>query len=313
MKRIFMITLGGILCFLLLSACSTTLTPPTNETVPSAAEGISDAAYCDLFQTRYYYSLEEAFQGLKDFPESELESLSYRENLYMEDTRKNTYVSEDELKNGIFGNMRTKLLEEEIFLAPHYQAKSITLDKNENQSITIIEAYAFRKPWIIYRGAEGPSFQMMHIDSSLVESANEKGASWLSKELDSNAPNVYNYEDIIKISMENGIMAMENMIVYEQTCSLGDRDVIALVIDNSKNEMYPSLGIYFVYDDMFIQVIGRPEIVEAVLPDLTFHEVHMPTGKLLREEPGREWSKWSNAKGVDVEDVKQDNPLEAAE
>ena len=319
MKRILSLALAGIMMILLLSSCASS-TPSDDMTPPS--NSMSEAEYCNLFRTHYYASFEGMFQAMKDFPKDELEDIHYRENLYIEDTRKNTFVSEDELKNGIFGNMRTKLLEEETFLVPYYKGEIVPLDAKNEQNISMIEAGSYRKPRITYNGIIDIGFWMTYIDSPLVDEANEKGASWLIKEIDPNGTNVDNYQEKNKIAVENGIKALENTTVYEKKYILDDREILALVFDNTEGTNYPLLTLHFVYDDLLISVFGRPEIVEALLPDLTFREVHLPTGKATREEPGREWSKWSNAKGVDVEDVKQDdvkndlkqdNSLEAAE
>ena len=88
---------------------------------------------------------------MKDFPKDELEDIRYRENFYIEDTRKNTFVSEDELKNGIFENIRTKLLEEETFLVPYYKGEIVPQEAKSEQNIDdFASPYAFIETGVFF-------------------------------------------------------------------------------------------------------------------------------------------------------------------
>ena len=202
------------------------------------------------------------------------------------------------MENGILGNMIKNLLESKTILIPYYKGEAVPLDpqKYHNLNIGLVESDACRKPWISYGGMiDGTihvGIHMMFYDPLLKEEANKKGASWLMSEIYPDGINVYNYEEydraFEKKLLERGIVEKINTTVYEEEYSLGDRDVLALVIDSSKREKeYPVLEVFFVYDDILVKLSGRPEAVENILPDITFYEINMQTGEQLRDKPGR--------------------------
>jgi len=135
------------------------------------------------------------------------------------------------------------------------------------------------------------AFDTMYYDRTLLNEANEKGASWLIAQINPEGVNVHNYERYITDDI--------SFAVYEKEVQLGDRSVLGMIIDIG-NE---SIGIYFVYDDILIVVWGNAEFLEAVLPDITFQEVSLPTNRPLRRRPGREGTRFSTR---DVQIVSED-------
>jgi len=237
-----------------------------------------------LFSTLYYESFEDFYQGLNNFPQDKLELIRIAENQTRESTRATTVVSENEKREGIFEHVRNKLLEENTLLFPFYQGKQIQL---ANQVI-FNPSGVFKKPEITFGGyAEGLylGFGLRFYDESLIEEANKRGASWLMSQMEPDGLNVYNYES--KRDSATFVDGTKSkMTVYEKEYRLGDRDVMAMVIDNSFLSTNPVVTIYFVYDDMLISVNFNPEKVEVekILAEITFHKVYLPTNTPMEGE-----------------------------
>lgn len=281
--------LVAIVICLTMAACSHY---PEQDAVLAAQneKAISDTQYGNLFLNPRYDSVEDLYRGLRDFDSSELQYIRSMENQHLEDTKRRTQVTEAELRDGIFGNLRNQLLREETLLVPYYQNREIPyLNKEGASNITLFESQACRKPWILFRskiGDEHIFLQTMYYDRNLLEAANEKGASWLLSQLKPEGTNVYNYEE--RYPPES------NVTVYEKELQLGDRDVLAMIIDNSLDEEYPGLSIYFVYDDILVGAWrGTPEFMLDALKDITFREVSLPDNMPLRGTPGREGTRFS--------------------
>ena len=209
MKKNFNILLTGISLALLLTAClPAQKTPTQNASTKDIStsntlefDSISDTEYANMFQSRYYKSIEELYQELRDIPEEELEYIKNKEDHYIEDTRSKTLITEDELKNGIFGNLRETILSDDIIMIPYYQDSAVPLNEKSEYCIELVETRACRKPWIAYIGdgeTTGVSVHMMYYDPTLVNDANKKGASWLKSVIDPDGLNVYNYETVKK-------------------------------------------------------------------------------------------------------------------
>ena len=109
----------------------------------------------------------------------------------------------------------------------------------------------------------------------LLDEANEKGASWLLRQISPGAANVHNYEEH---QIDGRITT-----VYEKKIQLGDRDVLALI---------RGTAMFFVYDDILVNT-SVSETMEAFLPDITFQEVSLSTGRPTRNRPGRDGSQFS--------------------
>jgi len=291
MKKTLWFCLAPILIMNIFMACSEGEKEPTGNTSKSAQDGISDSQYCGSFDVYYYDSIVELYRGLRDFDPSELEAISFMENQYMDDTREKTHISEDEERNGIFGSMVNMLLTEKTIMVPYYRGKELPYENREGfANIAVVAARAFRKPCIVYAGlidSIGVSFTLTYYDRALADEANQKGASWLMAQIDPNGTNVYNYEEIYAGTKFNPI-------VYEKEYQLGDRDVLAMVIDHTKDGL--GIVIYFVYDDIIVCTNGSPEVMDSILPDITFREVSLPTNTPLRDEPGREGTIYSTKK-----------------
>jgi len=291
-------TVVAVTACLAMAACAQNQpVPEAVATAVSAQEGISDAAYCDLFSAFPYNSIEDLYQGLRDLDADELESVRFREDQQMEYTRQKTRVTEDELKDGIFGSMRNKLLKEDTLMVPYYQGKELPLDDEVGySSITIYESQACRKPWINFRGKIGNEFiffNTMYYDKTLMEEANEKGASWLMSQINPEGINVYNYKErqgSKAYNIETGQYESTTFTAYERVVRLGDRDVLAMVFEHIFENGKPLLEatLYFVYDDILVCAWrATPEFMEILLADITFREVSFSTNTPLREEPGR--------------------------
>ncbi|MCL2664759.1 MAG: hypothetical protein FWE82_04030, partial [Defluviitaleaceae bacterium] len=135
----------------------------------------------------------------------------------------------------------------------------------------------------------------IYYDVNLFDEAIINGASWLISVMQPDAINIYNYKE--KYS--------DGTIIYEKMLSLGDRDVKAMIIERG-TDAPGVVNIFFVYDDVLINTYGNTlEYYERILPNLTFHEVSLLSGKPLRETPGRYGTPYSTreyrlAEGVEL-------------
>ena len=170
-------------------------------------------------------------------------------------------------------------------LFPYFDSQIVTLDTESEQGVLLIESGACRKPWISYNTLFGVVIDIMFYDEAMENEAAEKGAAWLISKLEPNGTNVYNYEETIKSELEQGHMYAKGMMVYEKEYNLDDRSILSMVIDNSANE-YPLITVYFVYDNILARVYGHPEIVESILPHLSFYEINPNTMEQLSDIPG---------------------------
>ena len=303
MKKTIWLVITILIIGICLIACS-------SEKIPENLDSneISNSEYSNLFGSYSYDSIEDFYRGLRDFEPFEIEEISFRENRYMENTRSRTHVTEAEEINGIFGNMRNQLLVEKTIMVPYYRNKPVPrYSMEEAYYILLSESYYCRKPWIefacevngVYFG-----FDTMYYDKKLLDEANQKGASWLMSQIDHDGLNVYNYK-------QHNAKDGTNVIVYEKEFRLGDRDVLAMIMDCTLDEFY-SLGVYFVYDDILVCVWNRIENLETILPDITFREVNFTTNTPLRAEPGREGTKYSTRDVLEIEEIKKEEETEKA-
>ena len=287
MKKTIFLCLSIIILVTSFTSCS------SNSTSNSANNGISDSQYAaDMQYSSFRYdSNNELYRGLRDFDINILQEINDVENRYMMDTSNKTHVTENEQKNGIFGNMRNQLLTENTALIPYYRGEEIPYDNKEGFSnITVFTSENYRKPHILYKGQFDSgkiNFFIQYYDRNLLDEANEKGASWLISQISPDAVNIYNYKKIFAETEYNDVT------VYEKEIQLGDRDVLAMIHDITFEENYRSLSIYFVYDDILVRAVASPETAEFILPDITFREIDFPTNTPLRDEPGREGTKYS--------------------
>ena len=227
---------------------------------------------------------------MENFPADELEKTRGWEMVNMSTICQETHVSEDEEREGIFGYARNKLLEEKTLLMPFYQGEQVPFYIHESTgaaSISLNPSGPSRKPEITY-GVSFFTINMYFYDKSLVKEANEKGASWLKSQLQPDGLNVYNYKSYIKL--EKQYVSSEywyDWTVYEKEYRLGDRNVKAMVVDESLRKGAPPLiTISFVYDDILINVRCNPETVdiEKILAEITFRKVYLPTNTPVEGE-----------------------------
>ena len=274
MKRIIAVILALASFTFIMTSCSSVQSPPANEnSQPEEAQSCTPA-----LKYNYYSSFEEMFQGLRDFTKEDLEFIEIHEDI--NEAQKTTRITEDERKNGIFGNFRKKLLEEETLLLPYYKGKEIPLfihDQGQT-SVTLAESGNYKKPSIDFMGAVENmwvSFFMQDYDKFLIGEANEKGAPWLISQM---VPGAKLHND----AEEDG------GTYYEKEYQLADRSVNAWVYDTSMVSERPRIAITFVYDDLLIEICSTPETIDKLLPNISFYEIHIPTHTQLRETPGRE-------------------------
>lgn len=293
MKRVICLTIAVIFLVISITACTQKQISNDSNSIEKESldnssshsqDGISDNSYSNMFRSFSYESVEELYIGLRDFDSDDLNNISFIENEYMEDTRNKTFVSKDEEKNGIFGDMRNKLLTERTLMMPYYKGEKIPFRNKEGSSnIKLYAADYARKPIINFSNEIDGVYFIFHttyFDDALITDANEKGASWLISQINPEGVNVDTYK---KINLEFGI----NISVYEKEFRLGDRYVLATIIDETPNGVN-SIGLYFVYDDILVFVRNTLEVLETILPNITFREVDFPTNTPLRETPGRE-------------------------
>jgi len=266
---------------------------------------VSDAEYSSLFESYIFDSVEDMYLGFHDIDEGTLDSIRRREGYHIDSTRRRTRVTREEQNEGIFGHMRNRLLREGTLMVPFYQGEQLPLrDREGFANITVFESMAVRKPWIVYHGLiddEPIFFETMYYDRSLMDEANEKGASWLLSQINPDGTNVYNFE-------ENQIDGMTTT-VYEREISLGDRNVLAMASDAVFDDGEFSTIFYFVYDDILVIVWrASPDFLEAALPYITFQEVDFSTNKPLRTTPGRKGTRFSTRNRMQNEsDQGEDN------
>jgi len=285
MKKIISLILALLSLIFTMTSCSSVQSPPSSDTQsPPANENPQQEEVQNstpFLKYNYYYSFEEMFQRLRDFSKEDLEFIERHEAI--EEVQKTNRITEEERKNGIFGNFRKKLLEEETLLLPYYQRKEIALDIGDDEAaqVSLAERGNYNKPAIEFVGAVEDmwiTFSMQAYDKSLINEANKKGSPWLISQMRLGAK-LHNDAE------ENG------GIYYEKEYQLADRRVNAWVYDTSTVLDLPRIAITFVYDDMIIEICSTPETIHKILPDLSFYEVHLPTHTQLRETPGREWTK----------------------
>ena len=172
-------------------------------------------------------------------------------------------------------------------MIPYYKGSPlILLDTKGDSGIILDETGACRKPWIVYRSQISLFLNTMYYDRTLVDEANKKGAAWLLSQINPDGTNVYNYES----HQVDGITT----IVYEQELQLGDRDVLAMILDNVFDDGERAISVYFVYDDILVCAWrAKPEFMTEALKDITFAEVSLPTSKPLTDKPGRRDTRFS--------------------
>ena len=306
MKKAISIILTGVLTFTCLTSCFKPSSPSEETSIdvltasPVGEGGISNADYCRWFPIFSYNSVEDLYTGIRDIHEHQLNMINNWENEWMDDTLSKTRVTKDERRNGIYGNVRNRLIAEKRMLIPYYQGEPLPLIP-KNGGITVMLTDHFRKPWISYVADSDVvgvvAFCMMFIEEGLVNEANEKGASWLMSKIEPDGVNVYNYdtirwEDTPEFPEISGTRIYSD--AYEKEYRLGDRTVSAMVVEKIKFNERPR--IFFVYDDILVMACGDREDVEAILPDITFFEVDLPTNTAVRKTPGREDSVYSDGK-----------------
>jgi len=290
------------------------LTACSSKKIPADlySNGISDSQYAaDMpYKSFRYNSSLELYTGLRDFEVHILQEINDVENKYIEDTRSKTHITEAEEINGIFGNMRNKLLSENTVMVPYYRGEEIPYGNLEGSTnIAVFASENHRKPHILYNGqfdCGGINFFIQYYDKNLLDEANQKGASWLISQINPDAVNIYNYEKIFAKT------EYKYVTVYEKEIRLSDRDVLAMVHDVTIDENLRILSIYFVYDDILVRAVTNIEAAEAVLPDITFREVYFPTNTPLRAEPGREGTKYSTRNVLEIEEIKKEEETEKA-
>ena len=284
MKKIITVLLVLFSLIFIMTSCSSAQSPPSSDAQSLPANENSQQEEVQhstpALKHNYYSSFEEMFQGLRNFSEEDLEFIEMHEAI--EEVQKTNRITEEERKNGIFGNFRKKLLEEETLLLPYYQGKEIALEIGDDGTtqVALAERSNFEKPAIRFVGTiDGMwiTFSIQDYDKSLIGEANEKGAPWLISQMRLGAK--------LHNDAEEG-----GGIYYEKEYQLADRSVNAWVYDTSTVLDRPRIAITFVYDDLLIEICSTPETIDKLLPNISFYEIHIPTHTQLRETPGREWT-----------------------
>jgi len=243
----------------------------------SAEPETSDISHGNDSATYYFGSIENMYDSLINLNSNPTINGRFSMSIFIDD---------HDLENMPFGNMLTKLIAEKTLLFPYHQDAKMSHPNQENiPGVVVTESGACNLPWIDFMMNHGGKFfeiSIMFYDVALINEANSKGASWLMSEIDPESTNVNNYET------NNVKYNVIGRVVYETEVKIGDRDVLAMIFDNSARGI-DSLVMYFVYDDVLVRMWGdRDTIKDTILPDLTFYEIYMPTNTALRDKPGRE-------------------------
>lgn len=273
-----------------------TETPTEESTVPKAEEPvvrptdgpeISAPEYEKLRKTTYYSSVEDLFVGLRDYNTSDLKKISETENMYLFDTVSKHYIADTEIKNGIFGNFRNQLLNDDSIMLPYINGELVSSDPKGNQSITLHSAGDYRSPTIIFQTQFSVAVSTKYLDTDIVDEANRKGAAWTKSKLDPYGINIDNYREHFDNYYLQGYTFYKDAQAYEKNYSLSDRKVTAFVLDYPISTTNNYVNVFIVYDDLFVCVYGQKAAVEEILPTLSFYECEFSTGKPLRDTPGR--------------------------
>ena len=89
-------------------------------------------------------------------------------------------------------------------------------------------------------------------------------------------PDWNNFEEENEYLVEEGFSDAAKRTVYEKEYTVEDRSVKAMVVDNSQREYgMPLLSVYIVYDSILVRVEGEPDVVESLLPKLSFKEIDL--------------------------------------
>ncbi len=289
MKKYILILTAFLMVFLLFTSCAdvqknvvTATTMIEKKTPMEDNLAISSADYTNIMGVYNFSTINEMYQMLENMTDSEIALINDSEKLYMENTSQKTFVSQDEKEDGIFKSARQKLISRDKILFPYIDGIIASLNSDYEEKVTLTVAGLFRKPWISYSTSLGITVDTMMYDVSIINEANEKGASWLTSELEPDAMNIYNYEEQKTEFIKQGYNSFENLNVYEKEYSISDRAVKAMVIDYGPDD-YPTRTVYFVYDSTFARIYGSPDKVEEILPRLSLHEIDPITMTTLDE------------------------------
>lgn len=174
--------------------------------------------------------------------------------------------------NGAFRRFCDERKTQRTLYVPYYQGKQIEFRNREGFSnIAIFPVETCNKPWIWYFGIIGDvdiTIRTMYIDKSVVDEANQRGASWLIAQIAPNMPNIDN-----STGQTGNIGA-----VYETLIQLADRAVKALVVEyNDGSYAYDS--IYFIYDDIMVRVNADFVFVKSLFSDISFSKIPVGANK----------------------------------
>ncbi|MBR6807463.1 MAG: hypothetical protein IKM46_03680 [Clostridia bacterium] len=260
--------------------------PSDGEVVrPTAGPTISDQKYDDLHYVSLHYSYESFVDEVLNSDKEKLEKITEIEKKYLYDTSKKTFVSDDEIVNGIFGNFRNNILDSSRYMIPFINGKSVCGEYINYTRMNLYSSYeSSRKPCILFMTSDSNqsiiSIYTTYMDQSIAKEAAVKGGPWATSVMFPGLATTDNYKQYYPKD------ELEYTTVYEKEYTVGDRKVLALVTEIALDSD-PTLMIYFTYDDVFVSIRLNESIAEEILAGFELYECDLTTGQPLRDTPGR--------------------------
>lgn len=248
-------------------------TTPPALVIPENGSEMGESLYDDPFASTEFTSINELYAYIKNMSKQEFDNILANEQKYLWDTAQKSHISNEELQYGIYGYLKNSVLTSKAIIVPRLSKEYAK--NGVFTSIRLESDYFNRKPWIKYSYSDSMWIDIMMFDPALADEAKGKGASWLIGKLSPEQMNVHNYETLLNGALSEGITAISTTKVYEKEFALGNRNVMALVYDNSSAEIGKGryVQVYFVYEGILVSVTGQPEDIYEALPGLTFEEV----------------------------------------
>ena len=242
MKRTMALLLLALLSLsLLLSGCT------EQEPALDPETGHGDAPFMNSF---YYDTVEELCEGLTSY---------FTGNVLQE--YEDYYGAE---RGGVFRSFITNLQNGSVPLyVPCYQDEEVDFPNEDTRNnISLFPSDLYSKPWIWFSSNDyGVNcIYIMYLDEQIKEAANEKGATWLLREINPNgneqdAKPYMNYDEMLEVNI-----VLQDRIVQGLSCSY-DEDT--------------RIFTYIVYDDILVlfNTSGQPS--NAWLKDFSFEKIYL--------------------------------------
>ncbi len=227
MKRILLslLCMTALIC---ICACS-------QDSLMSSKAAITEQDSLPLLPSMYYETVEELSKSiLDDFSQAALSQME----------REMSSESVKSIRDFIEGRKK-----DNIIYVPFYQEQACSFMNREGfHNITIYPFELYERAWVLFDAKlddAAVSVKTLYLDflsENTLSEAKNKGASWLIRQIASEAPNIYNvdsYPDYANI--------------YEKSIELQDKSVTALVKELKDSEI---IHVDFIYKNMLVSLVA---------------------------------------------------------